>query len=131
MKKNILLKATMMMLILGMQAGLYACSVTITNDAKNPVLLVEKEGKYAQMVMPNQTEDIGSSAFHANFYLFEQVNNKFIIRYTVDQASCNLEKHQDITVTEIMNNTGDVAEYFTVTSAAAPTNEKPCCHKDA
>jgi hypothetical protein len=127
MNKNLLVKLAALALVLGAQAGVFACTVSITNDITNPVQVVEKEGKYAQMIMPNQSKQVGSTKFHANFYLFEMVNNEMILRYTVDQAACNLAKHQDITVTEIMNNTGDVAEYFTVTPANAPADVKPCC----
>lgn len=125
------LKATLLMLILGAQGSINTCTVNITNDIANPILVVEKENKYSKIIMPNQTKLIGDKAFHANFNLFEQINDEFTLRYTVDQALCNLEKHQDITVTDIINNTGNVAEFFTVTPATASSDVKPCCqHKD-
>lgn len=119
------------MLVLGAQAGVFACTVSITNDTTNPVLVVGRnEGNYAQVIMPNHTEQVGSSKFHAHFNLFEQVNGEFVLKYMVDQAACNLAKHQDITVTEIMNNTGDVAEFFTVNQATpASSDAMPCCQQ--
>lgn len=130
MNKNLVLKTALLTLILGVQASIFACTVSITNDTANPVLVVgQKEGNYAQVINPGLTEQVGSTKFHAHFNLFEQVNNEFILKYTVDQAACNLAQHQDITVTEIINNTGDVAEFFTVTPASAPAaDSKPCCH---
>jgi hypothetical protein len=128
MKKNLILKAALLTLVLGAQATVFACTVSITNDIANPVQVVEKEGKYSKIIMPGQTKQVGSTQFHANFYLFEQINDDFVLKYTVDQAACNLEQHQDISVTDIMNNTGNVVEFFTVTPASASANDKPCCH---
>lgn len=128
MKTNLVLKATLLTLVLGTQASIFACTVSITNDIANPILIVEKENKYMQEIMPGQTEQVGSTEYHANFYLSEKINNKWVPRYTVDQAACNLEKHQDISVTDIINNTGNVAEFFTVMPANAPASDKPCCH---
>lgn len=129
MNKNLLLKLAGLTLILAAQASIFACTVSITNDITNPILVVgKKEGNYAQVIMPGHTEQVGSSKFHAHFDLFEQINGEFVLKYQVDQAACNLAKHQDITVTEIMNNTGDVAEFFTVKQAApASSDAKPCC----
>lgn len=130
MKKNLTLKTVLLTLVLGAQASVFACTVSITNDTTNPVLVVgQKEGNYAQVILPGKTEHVGNPKFHAHFNVFEQINNEFVLKYIVDQAACNLAKHQDITITEIMNNTGDVAEFFTVTPANEPTSAdvKPCC----
>jgi hypothetical protein len=125
--KNFILKTIAVVLALATQVSIFACTVSITNDISNPIQVVEKEGKYAVMIMPGKTKEIGSKAFHANFYLYEMMNDEWVLRYTVDQASCNLEKHQDITVTDVINNTGNVEEFFTVIQAGAAENIKPCC----
>jgi hypothetical protein len=125
---NKVFKQLMVILVLGVQSSIFACSVTLTNDIENPVQVVEKENKYDPVeIEPNETRLIGSNEYHANFYLYESIDNEWVLKYIVDQVSCSGTGNQDIMVTDIINNTGNIAEHFTVTTAneMAPA---PCCN---
>src|SRR5882757_6052487 len=83
-------------------AGADACPLHITNDTDHAVLMVERDGDYAQILRPGQKIVFGNTMKHLYFYLFrEGKNGAFDKECTIHQHTCTMEKNVETTVSAI------------------------------
>ena len=89
-------------ILMGGSQAVIACPLHITNDTDHTVLLVEKDGDYAQIIFPGQKTVFGNTLKHLYFYLFREARNgAFDKECTIHQHTCTMEKKVETTISVI------------------------------